>query len=107
MYDRLQLLDFAARNSKLDEFAKFLKSENAKYNLTAITEEAEIVSKHFYDSLVGERFLEEGANVCDIGICIKFALSPKLKVVSKEATFFVLDWDKKICYFPYWIKVIN
>ena len=94
MYDRLQLLDFAARNSKLDEFAKFLKSENAKYNLTAITEEAEIVSKHFYDSLVGERFLEEGANVCDIGSGAGFPLIP-LALLRGDCSFTGVDSTQK------------
>ena len=67
MFDTLQLMNFAAENEKLKAFSDFLKSENAKYNLTAVTDDKEIISKHFFDSLVGERFLEKGANVCDIG----------------------------------------
>ena len=94
MYDRLQLLDFAARNSKLDEFAKFLKSENAKYNLTAVTDDKEIISKHFFDSLVGERFLEKGANVCDIGSGAGFPLIP-LAVLRGDCSFTGVDSTQK------------
>ena len=53
MLDTLQLMNFAAENEKLKAFSDFLKSENAKYNLTAVTDDKEIISKHFFDSLVG------------------------------------------------------
>ena len=36
---------------KLWDYMKFLLKENQKYNLTNITEEKEIIKKHFLDSL--------------------------------------------------------
>ena len=36
---------------KLDTYYHLLVTENAKYNLTTITEESAVYLKHFYDSL--------------------------------------------------------
>ena len=90
MKDELQLIAFSSQNEKLKAFAAFLKEENAKYNLTAITSEEEIISKHFYDSLVGERFLESGATVCDIGSGAGFPLIP-LAVLRQDCSFTGVD----------------
>ena len=94
MLDTLQLMNFAAENEKLKAFSDFLKSENAKYNLTAVTDDKEIISKHFFDSLVGERFLEEGANVCDIGSGAGFPLIP-LAVLRGDCSFTGVDSTQK------------
>ena len=40
---------------------------NEKMNLTAITEPAEVVKKHFYDSLAALPYLPDGAKVADVG----------------------------------------
>ena len=94
MKDELQLIAFSSQNEKLKAFAAFLKEENAKYNLTAITSEEEIISKHFYDSLVGERFLESGATVCDIGSGAGFPLIP-LAVLRQDCSFIGVDSTQK------------
>lgn len=94
MKDELQLIAFSSQNEKLKAFAAFLKEENAKYNLTAITGEEEIISKHFYDSLVGERFLESGATVCDIGSGAGFPLIP-LAVLRQDCSFIGVDSTQK------------
>ena len=94
MPDMLQLMNFAAENEKLKAFSDFLKSENAKYNLTAVTDDKEIISKHFFDSLVGERFLEKGANACDIGSGAGFPLIP-LAVLRGDCTFTGVDSTQK------------
>ena len=41
-----------------------------------------------------------------MGICIDVCIAQKQKVVSKEATFFVLALDKKICYIFYQTEII-
>lgn len=51
----------------LAEFAEFLSEENAKYNLTAVTEDGEVAVKHFADSLFALPLIENGARVADIG----------------------------------------
>ena len=94
MPDMLQLMNFAAENEKLKAFTSFLKSENMKYNLTAVTDDEEIISKHFFDSLVGERFLEKGANACDIGSGAGFPLIP-LAILRGDCTFTGVDSTQK------------
>ncbi len=50
-------------------YMKILRTENKKYNLTAITEPHEIISKHFFDSLAPLAFLSPaaGERIIDIG----------------------------------------
>ena len=61
---------------KLDFYCKFLREENEKYNLTAITDEQEIWQKHFVDSILGSVAIPEGATVCDVGSGAGFPALP-------------------------------
>ena len=70
--EQLSILDEFNLNSSQKEmllkYASLLVEENNKYNLTALISDEEIVEKHFYDSLILDKFikLNEG-NVLDIG----------------------------------------
>lgn len=49
-------------------YCALLKEWNEKFNLTAITEEEEIVEKHFYDCLLALKHIkQESLEVCDLG----------------------------------------
>lgn len=48
-------------------FKDMLLEWNDKVNLTAITEEKEIIVKHFVDSLECVKYIKEGNNVIDVG----------------------------------------
>jgi len=50
-------------------YMNYLIEENSKYNLTAIDQPEEIISKHFFDSLIYFKIydLNQGAKVIDIG----------------------------------------
>lgn len=50
-------------------YYEFLIQENAKYNLTAITDHKEVEIKHFEDSLSVGEALDFGAitTICDVG----------------------------------------
>ena len=61
---------------KLDFYCKFLREENEKYNLTAITDEQEIWQKHFADSILGSVAIPEHATVCDVGSGAGFPALP-------------------------------
>ena len=52
---------------KFEFFRNFLVESNQKYNLTAITEEKEVLYKHFLDSVMGESVFFKGANVAEVG----------------------------------------
>ncbi|MCL2105888.1 MAG: 16S rRNA (guanine(527)-N(7))-methyltransferase RsmG [Oscillospiraceae bacterium] len=50
-------------------YARYLLEENQKYNLTAITEEEDVIQKHFIDSLMPLDWLRppEGSTLLDVG----------------------------------------
>lgn len=61
---------------RLETYFGFLVEENAKYNLTAITEHDQVWTKHFIDSMLGARFLPTNATLCDIGCGAGFPSVP-------------------------------
>lgn len=54
--DNLKKLIQAEKKEKFDAFRAYLLEFNGKYNLTAITEEKDMLYKHFVDSLAAVRF---------------------------------------------------
>ena len=71
-------------------YRDYLKEYNAVTNLTAITDDAEIVLKHFVDSVCGERFLPKNAYVVDVGSGAGFPAVP-LKIVRPDLRFVLMD----------------
>ena len=69
--------------AKLNAYCDFLLSENAKYNLTAITEKAEVWQKHFVDSMLGSVAIPFGSTVCDVGCGAGFPSVP-LKLLRED-----------------------
>ena len=83
---------------KFGEFATELKKWNRKINLTSITDDRDIVLKHFADSLLLMKAIGRAGNLLDIGsgggfpaIPLKIIL-PKLSIVSVDAV------EKKILF---------
>ena len=52
---------------KFFKYMKLLIEWNKKINLTAITEERDIITKHFIDSLEIAKYIKKGDKVADIG----------------------------------------
>ncbi|MBR2577405.1 MAG: 16S rRNA (guanine(527)-N(7))-methyltransferase RsmG [Erysipelotrichaceae bacterium] len=75
---------------QLDFYAEYLKEYNEKINLTAITEYAEVLDRHFYDSLLGFFDLDMKGTLADIGTGAGFPglvlkiCYPQLKVTLVE-----------------------
>lgn len=71
---------------------EILLRENQVMNLTAITDEAEVIRKHYADSLLGEGEFPAGAKVADIGCGAGFPsfplaiVRPDLKITAIDAT---------------------
>ena len=86
-----------------DEFSKFsilLKEGNEKMNLTAITDDDGISTKHFLDSLSPLSYLKikENAKVLDIGTGAGFPGIP-LKIIRKDIDITLLDsLNKRILF---------
>ena len=75
-------------------YRDFLLIENKKYNLTAITDENEIIIKHFLDSVIGESLIKHGASVLDIGSGAGFPGIP-LAILRKDIFITMIDGTGK------------
>ncbi|MCD8201296.1 MAG: 16S rRNA (guanine(527)-N(7))-methyltransferase RsmG [Clostridia bacterium] len=76
----------------------YLVGENAKYNLTSVTERDDVFIKHFMDSCVGAGFIGEGARILDIGSGAGFPGVP-LKIVRPDLKVFLVESIGKKCAF--------
>ncbi len=84
----IQLTD--AMVSQLDTYCQFLREENQKYNLTAITEPTEVWEKHFADSILGSVAISQNATLCDIGSGAGFPALP-LKIARPDISVTLVD----------------
>ena len=71
-------------------YCDFLRSENEKYNLTAITEPDEIYVKHFADSILGSVAMPQNVSLCDIGSGAGFPSLP-LKIARPDLSVTLVD----------------
>lgn len=83
---------------KFEAFSTLLLSFNAKFNLTAITEEREVEIKHFLDSLAGEELFPHGAKVAEVGSGAGFPSIP-LMLVREDLGFTLIESTGKKCEF--------
>ena len=52
---------------KFYDYMKYLLEWNQKINLTAITDQNEIILKHFVDSLTIQKYIQENTKIIDVG----------------------------------------
>ncbi len=71
-------------------FFEMLVQKNKVMNLTAITEENEVVLKHFLDSCLPANFLPQNASVIDVGSGAGFPAIP-LKILRPDLNITMLD----------------
>jgi len=83
---------------QFEKYQDLLLSWNEKINLTAITEEDDIITKHFIDSLYCLKYINENDKVIDVGTGAGFPGLP-IKIVSHETNVTLLDsLNKRIVY---------
>lgn len=87
-----------AQNKTFTAFREILIAENAKYNLTSITEEAEINVKHFLDSAMGISLFAQNARVVEIGSGGGFPSVP-LMILRPDLQFTLVESVGKKCAF--------
>ncbi len=81
-------------------YYQFLKEENEKYNLTAITSFEEVYEKHFKDSLMVCNVIpmEDIKTICDVGSGAGFPGIP-LKIVFPHLSLTIIEPTQKRCQF--------
>ena len=81
---------------KFERLFNLLTEHNKMYNLTSITGREEVFLKHFLDSVVGESYLKQGADVCEIGSGGGFPSLP-LKIIREDLKFTLIESTGKKC----------
>lgn len=75
---------------KFYNYMSLLLEWNEKINLTAITDEREIILKHFIDSITINSYIEKSKSVLDIGTGAGFPGIP-LKILNDDKQFLLVD----------------
>lgn len=85
---------------KFNEYFHLLVTWNEKFNLTSITDEEDVIEKHFYDCLIASdpSLLIKGKKVADLGSGAGF---PGLvwAIVYSDVSFTLIEATKKKCTF--------
>lgn len=97
----LDKIKINVEDSKIEKFFDYMNlliSWNQKINLTAITEEKEIIIKHFIDSLTINKYIENYNKIYDIGTGAGFPGIP-LKILNDNKEFTLIDaLNKRIVF---------
>ena len=89
----LQELEIELDENQIKQFYLFMQlllEWNEKINLTTITDENEIILKHFVDSLTVAKYIKKGAKVIDVGTGGGFPGIP-LKIYRPDLDVVLLD----------------
>ena len=96
--------------NQIEKFYKYMKlllEWNEKINLTAITDENEIVLKHFVDSLTSLKYIKENDNIIDVGTGAGFPGIP-IAIMMPNTKITLLDsLNKRINFLNEVIKELN
>ena len=95
---------------QVEDFYKYyslLIEWNQKFNLTAITEQSEVIVKHFLDSVICYNLLPENAKIIDVGAGAGFPSFP-LKILRPDLKITLIDSvNKKVTFQQEVIKQLN
>lgn len=97
-------------DEQVDKFFLYkdlLKEWNEKINLTAITDDEEIMIKHFIDSLTIEKYIDKNASIIDVGTGAGFPGIP-VKIIRDDIKLTLLDsLNKRILFLQEVLKQNN
>ncbi|MDE7440391.1 MAG: class I SAM-dependent methyltransferase [Clostridia bacterium] len=98
LHDRYLNLIENEYKDEFEKFASLLIDYNKICNLTSITDEKGVKYKHFYDSIVGGKFIPSNLSVVEIGSGGGFPSIP-LKIVRDDLKFTLIESTGKKCAF--------
>ena len=78
------------QDEQFDKYFSMLVETNKVLNLTAITEEKEVLLKHFLDSILPNKFFSKCASVVDVGSGAGFPSVP-LKIIRPDLKICMVD----------------
>ena len=78
------------QKEQLYDFMNVLIEKNREMNLTAITEEKEIILKHFIDCIIIEKYIKDEDRIIDVGTGAGFPGIP-IKIVKNKSEVFLID----------------
>ena len=86
------------KQQQFEDYMKLLLEWNEKINLTAITEEDDIILKHFVDSLTISKHIKEGKRIVDVGTGAGFPGIP-VKIAREDIDVTLVDsLNKRILF---------
>ncbi len=99
--EKLKLIDINISEIEIENFKIYMKlllEWNKKINLTAITNEDDIILKHFIDSLTIKKYMSENEKIIDIGTGAGFPGIP-LAIMNKNNEITLMDsLNKRIVF---------
>lgn len=101
----IELSDFQV--DKFEKYFSILIETNKYLNLTAITEEKDVILKHFLDSVLAEKNFVKNAKIIDVGSGAGFPSIP-LKILREDLNICMIDsLNKRINFLNDVIKLLN
>ncbi len=90
IFSRFNISISPSQEEQFKKYYSFLVEENDKYNLTAITDENDVIYKHFLDSVLPKDEIGLGTKVIDIGSGAGFPAVP-LKIMRPDLQITMVD----------------
>ena len=93
LYEKVKQIGIELKEEQLEKFYLYMNillEWNEKINLTAITNEDEIILKHFVDSLTINKYIEDSKSLIDVGTGAGFPGIP-IKILRQDLKITLLD----------------
>lgn len=95
------------QQEQFEKYKNLLLEWNEKVNLTAITEEDEIILKHFIDSMTILKYIEKNSSIVDVGTGAGFPGIP-LKIANSSINVTLVDsLNKRLIFLEEVINQLN